>query len=265
MEQVDLAAVASLLDQEKDRLAGFKKETYADSFAAYLEDNSDVWSGFRRLFAMDGEPVKEAGEVAVCLTDKMQEILNAQKNKWEKDEKQLNVNLYMVSYFFPALLSCREYPGKDGGVVKMADVICKKWNETFRPHTIQYADFNAIQSGFKQKLCYVTTAVCCGLQKGADCREIMLMKKYRDEYIEQQPDGEALIEEYYDIAPTIVKRIAKESSPEEKYRYLWEHYLQYCVAMIEAGQYRECLETYTAMMNELKEKYLITNHREDKK
>lgn len=259
MEEIDLAAVAALLEQGDNRLKGFRKETYDDSFEAYIEENHVVWAAFRRLFAKE-EPLREeeASEVAACLVNKMQEMLEAQKNRRDKEERQLNTNLYLVSYFFPALLSCQEYPKKDGNAYKMADVICKRWNDAFRGHTIQYADFASIQGGFKQKLCYVTTAVCQGLHKGTDCKEIMLMKKYRDEYLLKQEDGEEVIKAYYDMAPTIVKRIARDKSPEEKYRYLWEHYLQFCIAMIEKERYQECKQTYMQMVEELQKDYFAT-------
>lgn len=261
--EIDLEAVASLLEQGDSRLKGFRKETYADSFDAYIEENNSIWTAFRRLFAKE-ESVQEEEAVASCLVKRMQELLDAQKSRRHKEERQLNTNLYMVSYFFPALLSCQEYPKKDGNAYKMADVICEKWNDAFKGHTIQYADFTSIQGGFKQKLCYVTTAVCKGLHKEPDCKEIMLMKKYRDEYLLKQEDGEELIKEYYDMAPTIVKRIEKEESPEAKYQYLWEHYLQLCVTMIEAGKYQECRKTYTQMVEELQRDYLVTKREEIK-
>ncbi|MDE7016782.1 MAG: hypothetical protein K2P65_04270 [Lachnospiraceae bacterium] len=260
MEQIELTAVAALLDQTQKWLKGFRKETYADSFEAFMEENRELWVSFRRLFLKKEESLQAQEAVAVALTTKMQELLDAGKSRRGKEETQLDVGLYLVSYVFPALLSCQENPKSDGNAAKMADAICKKWNGTFRGHTIQYADFASIQNGFKQKLCYVTTAICQGLHKSQNCREVQLMKAYRDEYLVLQEGGEEITREYYDIAPTIVKRIAKEASPEEKYQYLWEHYLQFCVAMVESGKYEECKETYMQMIEELKREYLITDH-----
>lgn len=260
MEQIDLKAVADLLEQTQNWLRGFRKETYADSFTSFIEENNKLWMDLRILFAKKEESVQTQEAVALALTTKMQELLAAGKNRREKEKIQLDVNLYMVSYVCPAILSCQEYQKTDGNAVKMADAICKKWNETFKGHTIQYADFATIQSGFKQKLCYVTTAICQGLHKGQDCKEVQLMKAYRDDYLALQEGGEEITREYYDIAPTIVKRIAKEASPEAKYQYLWEHYLRFCVSMVENGKYEECKETYMQMIEELKREYLFTDY-----
>ncbi|MCM1087894.1 MAG: hypothetical protein NC419_07030 [Muribaculaceae bacterium] len=259
--QIDFAAVAALLDQEADRLGGFRKENYEDSFDAYLEENQNVWNSFRTLFRQDTDLAPIGEMVAKCLTDKAKELVDAQNNRIHKERKQLNINLYMVSYLFPALLSCQEYPKKDGKAYQMADIICKKWREAFPKSSISYADFATIQGGFRQKLCYVTTAVCIGLHKPADCQEILLMKKYRDEYLLHQEGGAGMIAEYYDIAPTIVKRIEKEDAPEEKYRYLWDTYLKPCVTLLEEENYDACQERYVEMVEALKKEYFVTGGR----
>ncbi|MCM1038529.1 MAG: hypothetical protein NC434_04335 [Ruminococcus sp.] len=261
MVQIDLQAVAALPEQAQARLKGFKKNTYEASFEAFMEDNRTLWDSFHALFMQEEDITQTAQEVAGTLADAVAEIVSGQKGRVNRESRQLDLNLYMVSYVFPALLSCQEYPKKDNNATKTADIICAKWKETFPGYTISYADFASIQGGFKQKLCYVTTAVCESLHKRPDCKEIQVMKKYRDEYLLKQPEGPQIIEEYYDIAPTIVKRIDKSVEAEEKYRYLWEHYLRFCVSMIEAGQYEECGETYQKMVEELKEEYLVTNRK----
>lgn len=263
MVQIDLNAVAALPEQADARLKGFKKNTYEASFDAFLEENKPLWDSFHTLFTQDNDISQTAQEVADALAGAAETIITGQKGRLGKEQTQLNMNLYMVSYVFPAILSCQEYPKKDNNATKMADIICAKWKETFPKYTISYSDFASIQSGFKQKLCYVTTAVCKSLNKPQDCKEIRLMKKYRDEYLTDQADGAQVIREYYDIAPTIVKRIDKEDAPDEKYRYLWEHYLKFCIAMIESGQYEECRKTYEQMVEELRKEYLVTDHHKE--
>lgn len=263
MVQIDLKAVAALPGQAEARLKGFKKNTYEAAFDAYMDENRTLWDSLHTLFAQEEDITQTAEEVAACLVNAVEEIVSGQKGRTGKEHAQLDINLYMVSFVFPAILSCQEYPKKDNNATKMADIICAKWKEAFPKYTISYTDFASIQGGFKQKLCYVTTAVCKSLNKQPDCKEIVLMKKYRDDYLMKQQDGAAIIQEYYDIAPTIVKRIDKETTADEKYRFLWEHYLKFCIEMIEAGQYESCRETYMQMVEELRKEYLITNHRSE--
>ena len=55
-------------------------------------------------------------------------------------------------------------------------------------------------------------------------------------------DGEILVKEYYNIAPTIVKRIDRSPDASEIYADIWEKYLKPCVRLIEAGEQEECRE-----------------------
>lgn len=69
--------------------------------------------------------------------------------------------------------------------------------------------------------------------------------------------GHELVEEYYDIAPTIVKRMEKEADKEQIYRALYEDYLMPCIRKIEAQEYEECRDLYESMVETLKVKYLM--------
>lgn len=260
MNDMQLDQIAGMLDQAADRISEFKKETYTASFERHLEENTPVWCAFAAVWNED-TPDRERTyiQVADCLTDKAQRMQECVKGRTKREEQQLNLNLYMVSYFLPAMIAYQRRCGAAEEEMKnMTGIICDRWNERFKQH-IQAADFESIQAGFKQKLCFVTTAVCCGLHKPQDCWEIELMKRYRDEYLFCQDDGQEIIREYYDIAPTIVKRIAREAAPEEKYLYLWEHYISKCVAYVENQENERCRQLYEAMMSELKEEYMVTD------
>lgn len=257
MEQFDINAMADLLDQESRWVNEFGRATYEKSFETYLDENYAVWESLRRLFLSEEDIEAVSFEVAKAVSAKAHGMIEGQKNRIKKEEKQLNINMYMVSYFLPAVISCQSYPKERNGTL-MAKIICEKWHEVFPKYKIQYADYHTIQSGFKQRLCYITTAVCEGLNKGRDCEELQLLKQYRDEYLAGTEEGDALITEYYDIAPTIVKRMEKEADRDEKYRYLWEHYIRDCVSMIRAERFEECRNTYEHMVEELKSRYFVT-------
>jgi len=57
--------------------------------------------------------------------------------------------------------------------------------------------------------CFITTATCETLGKPDNCYELNLFRDFRDNWLERQPDGKALIQEYYDVAPKIVNSINK--------------------------------------------------------
>lgn len=159
--------------------------------------------------------------------------------------------MFMVIYVLPAIKEIQ-----DEKADRLADVICEEWRKTFKDSNISASDYDTIMQGFKRKLCYVTTAVCQNLNKGENCEELRLIKEFRDGYLSSTEEGQALIEEYYDIAPTLVKRIARDAGAQEKYIWLWNTYLAPCVAYIKSGQPENCKKTYCDMMDVLRKEYM---------
>lgn len=253
--------IAGLLEQAEARIAEFKKESYEESFRTYLEDNVSIWDMIDETGAGDmllQEQEEARGQAADAFVSGARRLVEAVKGRAKKETLQYNLNLYMVSYVLPAIVEWQRRCGiQEEETRRLTNTICDRWEAAFGAR-IQASDHEAIKSGFRQKLCFVTTAVCCGLQKPQDCREIMLMKQFRDGYFAGSEDGRSLTQEYYDIAPTIVKRIAKEADPEEKYRYLWNTYIKRCVDYLEKGQNEQCSRLYQSMMQELRAEYMVT-------
>lgn len=262
MDKAALDQVAAMLEQADLRIAEFKRDTYEAAFQKHLEEHAAVWSQLNDIGAQElseEEKEQERAAVADCLAVKAEEMTAAVRNRTKRETMQINLSLYMVSYFLPAIVAYqRQCGGREEDMKKLTTAICDRWAVSFKNH-IQTSDFESIKGGFKQKLCFVTTAVCSGLHKPQDCREITIMKQYRDEYLLRQDDGEALVHDYYDIAPTIVKRIAKEASAEDKYLYLWNRYIRKCVELVEQNRNEQCREVYESMMTELKKEYMVTN------
>lgn len=264
MEQELLTGISALLEQAEERTAEFGKETYEDSFMRYLEQNLELWKLMTASCTEEDDDAKKAAceAVAKAIASQAESIRSRETKRRKKDTVQMNLNLYMVSYFLPALDEYyRQYVGPEKQVKALTDAICKEWETYPGSGHIEASDYMTIRQGFKSKLCFVTTAVCMGLHKPKNCRELIMMKRYRDEYLLRQEDGERLIREYYDIAPTIVKRIAKEDDPEKVYHFLWDNYISRCVALLEEEKPEECRNVYTQMMRYLRQKYVITDTR----
>ena len=66
--------------------------------------------------------------------------------------------------------------------------------------------------------CFITTAVCQTFNKSDDCYELTMFRSFRDNWLREQPDGEGLISEYYDIAPKIVSKINNFAEANQIYR-----------------------------------------------
>ncbi len=99
--------------------------------------------------------------------------------------------------------------------------------------------------------CFITTAVCSSFGKADDCYELSMFRKFRDKWLINQPDGESLITEYYNIAPRIVRKINTLETSKEIYMSIWEKYLKICLFYIEQEKFMECKERYILMIKDL--------------
>lgn len=64
-----------------------------------------------------------------------------------------------------------------------------------------------------------------------------------------------MIQEYYDVAPTIVKHIDRRENAEDIYRGIYETYLRTCIGLIREDKNEQCRKVYTDMVYELEDKY----------
>lgn len=101
--------------------------------------------------------------------------------------------------------------------------------------------------------CYITTATCLEYGKPDDCYELNTFRRFRDHWLAKEPDGQALIRQYYASAPSIVELINKQPNSSDIYHHLNDNYLMHCLHHIEKGKYAQCKELYVEMMNYLYE------------
>ena len=71
-------------------------------------------------------------------------------------------------------------------------------------------------------------------------------------------DGEAVIQEYYNVAPTIVKHISRRPDSDEIYQGIYENYLKKCVHLIEENELEECRRIYSDMVEEMEKQFFFS-------
>ena len=242
--------IQNLFDNAEKAVKKFNRDTYSGSFEQYCAEKKDFLKLLGNLMNESPDRQETVKAIADTVVESAKQIADAQ-SKINRQGFQMSLNMYMVTFVFPAILSIQE-----GKLTDLTDEICSKWAETFKGSNIQAADFHTLNGGFRRKLCYITTAVCEGLKKEDDCRELVLLKQYRDEYLARTEEGKAVIAQYYDTAPTIVRRISKREDKREIYRHLYEQYISPCVQCIEAEKNEECKVLYQEMVEGLIQEYL---------
>lgn len=103
--------------------------------------------------------------------------------------------------------------------------------------------------------CFITTAVCGSLNKTDDCDELMSMRRLRDKLKVEDSDMSALIEEYYRIAPLIVKKIDSATDAPTVYRWLWDNSISKICEDIMQENYRDAKLRYISMLEDLCVRY----------
>lgn len=102
--------------------------------------------------------------------------------------------------------------------------------------------------------CFITTAVCDYLGKPDDCQELMDFRRFRDSWLRHQPGGEALVREYYETAPELVRRMHASDAYADICTEIWRDYLLPCQKMIHEDRLEDCRDHYVAMVRHLQER-----------
>lgn len=252
-----LTGVDRIFHNYKNMVQNFKKDSYLKLFETYKEENYAYYTALKiclmNLLAEDEDSVflKIAHSMIVCQQKNLEEVTK----KTEKYGIQMDKNMFMAIFVLPAIKEIHMDKSD-----RLANRIAEEWSSNFKDSNIAASDFDAIMKGFHKKLCYITTAVCQNMHKGPECEELQLIRNFRDTYLIRSEHGRELIDEYYDIAPTLVKKIERSKSSVEIYNCLWTEYLKPCVEYIKIGKNEACEEIYCDMVNTLRAKYMEEHH-----
>lgn len=98
--------------------------------------------------------------------------------------------------------------------------------------------------------CFITTAVCTGLDLPDDCEILTKLRAFRDSYLQSTSTGRSLIAVYYGIAPGIVADMEKAPEKVRKvfYARLLSGYLVPAVSAIDEGQPIRATRIYLRMV-----------------
>ncbi|MBQ7581250.1 MAG: hypothetical protein IJU25_00350 [Lachnospiraceae bacterium] len=241
-----------MLDAGMDYMKLFKRDTYAEAFESYLSEQKPLLDAIEEEYVVSDQPEEVISRLAHAFTERARSEYDALK-KSKRTNYLIDHNTVMVVYVFPAI---HAFEGKisEPLTTKLVD----EWNASFKQYKIKPGTFQEINGGFKRKLCYVTTAVCLSIGKGEDCSEIRILKEYRDGFLSAEADGKALIEEYYDIAPTIVNRINKQKNAQETYQEIYRNYISPCIDLIAEDRLVDCKNLYVQMMRTLQQEYIVS-------
>lgn len=103
--------------------------------------------------------------------------------------------------------------------------------------------------------CFLTSACCTHKGLADDCYQLTVLRRYRDEQLTKTEEGQQLIEQYYSVAPEIVKAIETSDDKEMAYEYIFS-VIEQCVQLIEEKDFNQTLQIYKGMVEFCSKKYL---------
>lgn len=244
----------AFFDEMLGNIKYFKKKSYQSVFEESYEKYSGLFQnlqsyceGMAEQNAQD-ELIRETASVIPNYA--IQKLKDIPKHK--KAALSIDYNMTMAVYIIP-MFTYRGFSVNE----RIAEQMVKLWNEEkVTGSNIQMSTYEKIESGFKHRLCYITTAVCDSQNKPDDCYELTTLRNYRDQYLMKTEEGRQMVEEYYDIAPGIVLAIDMRQDSKRIYKGIYEEYLMPCIRYAEDGRNEECKELYMDMVYHLQKKYL---------
>lgn len=113
-----------------------------------------------------------------------------------------------------------------------------------------------IYKGQESSGCFLTSA--CVEAKGLpdDCRELTVLRRFRESYLRTLPEGRDEIAEYYFVAPQIVSAIKNRTDAISVFNSIYDKLVLPCVEMIERGENDGAHELYKKTVLQLKTQYL---------
>ncbi len=233
-----------------DPMQYFKKKTYPDAFRRMYQEHVATLDAIENGYNMVIDKEQFLENMANALGEYAAGKINSCTRRNQRERLMMDMNMTMAAFVLPMVL---EFHGNSSA--PLADKLLEAWKKQFPKSSLQAAEYSYIEQGFHKKFCYITTAVCETFGRTDDCYELTLLRDYRDTYLASVPDGEKMIQEYYDVAPSIVKHINQKEDSKDIYRSIWSEYLKPCIDMIEEGRMEECRIHYQEMVETLRGKY----------
>lgn len=113
-----------------------------------------------------------------------------------------------------------------------------------------------IYKGNDSSGCFLTSACVEARGLADDCRELTVLRAFRDSYMRTTSTGASDICEYYHTAPAIVEKIKSLPNATEIFDRIYQELVLPCVALIDCGKNQEAYDAYRGYVKKLQKMYL---------
>lgn len=147
--------------------------------------------------------------------------------------------------------SCKNFNdgrGRNGERLPGGKGYCKLWDEEYwRGH--ECGDYCPAWLGGSSGSdgCFLTTACVDYFGKTDDCEELTILRRFRDEVLKETEKGIQLINDYYTIAPKLVKMINASDEKAFIYQSIYECICK-CIEAIKQRENEKAVDIYREMV-----------------
>jgi len=103
-------------------------------------------------------------------------------------------------------------------------------------------------AGYDPNACFITEAVTSAAGVGDNAEELQVLRQFRDTVMSTTPQGQALVQEYYAIAPMVVEAIAQRPDGLQIFQQIKGEFIDPAVEAAKAGDNQRALQTYAQMI-----------------
>lgn len=234
----------------------FNRKKFETSFQTYRYGIEETYQAMNRYVCALPQRRAELLESFVDLFLEQWEEYHARSGKGKTAlEKDMFANkLTLAWYTVPAIRSLELPVSED-----YSELLHRRFVAKYPKNRFEIAAYADLASGFRKRgLCFITTAVCEHEGKPDDCAELTAFRSFRDGWLSETPEGSGLIAEYYEIAPVIVSAIDYCDDRDSQYGRIRQESLEPCYAALRRGDPETCRSIYVAMVERLKNRYLLS-------
>ncbi|MBK6482332.1 MAG: DUF2188 domain-containing protein [Chitinophagaceae bacterium] len=98
--------------------------------------------------------------------------------------------------------------------------------------------------------CFITTACVRYYNLPDNCYQLQKLRSFRDNYLKNQKDGNDLIQQYYSVAPTLVKLLNEQTNKGNLFREIF-HQINTACALIEIKENAKAKNIYIQVVSNL--------------
>ena len=140
-----LEGVEKIFENMQVMMKKLKKASYEKNMVGFRDEHGHYFSEMMEYMEAAEDKESAAKEIA-------SEFVNRVEGNYKVKGRingriQADLNFFMIYYIFPALLMT----GSDHAKT-VADAVCAEWGSRFKDSKINYADYDTIYAGFREKI-----------------------------------------------------------------------------------------------------------------